>query len=41
MHASVVLGVGKGVLLREVSSVHGCSYGEVPLHIYEKGKPLT
>ena len=26
MHARVVLGVGKGVLFREVSSVHECPY---------------
>ena len=26
MHARVVLGVGKGVLFRDVSSVHGCPY---------------
>ena len=26
MHARVVLGVGKGVLFREVSSVQGCPY---------------
>ena len=28
MHARVVLGVGKGVLFREVSSVQGCPYRE-------------
>ena len=26
MHARVVLGVGKGVLFREVSSVRGCPH---------------
>ena len=34
MHAIVVLGVGKGVLIREVSSVlKGCPYRGVPLYI--------
>ena len=28
MHARVVLGVGKGVLFREVSSFQGCPYTE-------------
>ena len=28
MHARVVLGVGKGVLFREVSSVQGCPHRE-------------
>ena len=34
MHARVVLGVGKGVLFREVSSVQVCPHREreVPLH---------
>ena len=32
MHARVVLGVGKGVLFREVSSVQGCPYRNVPLY---------
>ena len=31
MHARVVLGVGKGVLFREVSSVHECPYRESTL----------
>ena len=26
MHARVVIGVGKGVLFREVTSVQGCPY---------------
>ena len=36
MHARVVLGVGKGVLFREVSSVQECPHREreVPLYIY-------
>ena len=42
MHARVVLGVGKGVLFREVSSVQECPYRErererergVPLYMY-------
>ena len=29
-----VLGVGKGVLFREVSSVQRCPFGEVPLYTY-------
>ena len=35
MHARVVLGVGKGVLFREVSSVQECPHREreVPLYI--------
>ena len=35
MHARVVLGVGKGVLFREVSSVQECPHREreVPLEI--------
>ena len=34
MHARVVLGVGKGVLFREVSSVQECPHrGEVPLYM--------
>ena len=33
MHARVVVGVGKGVLFREVSSVQRCPYREVPLYI--------
>ena len=33
MHARVVLGVGKGVLFREVSSVQGCPYRVVPLYM--------
>ena len=32
MHARVVVGVGKGVLFREVSSVQRCPYREVPLY---------
>ena len=32
MHARVVLGVGKGVLSREVSSVQECPHRGVPLH---------
>ena len=32
MHARVVLGLGKGVLFREVSSVQGCPYRGVPLN---------
>ena len=28
MHARVVLGVGKGVLFREVSSIQGCPHRE-------------
>ena len=32
--AKVVLGVGKGVLFREVSSVQGCPYRGVPLCIH-------
>ena len=31
MHARVVLGVAKGVLFIEVSSVQGCPYREVAL----------
>ena len=31
MYARVVVGVGKGVLFREVSSVQGCPYRGVPL----------
>ena len=36
MHARVVLGVGKGVLFREVSSVQVCPHREreVPLYLY-------
>ena len=36
MHARVVLGVGNGVLFREVSSVQECPHREreVPLYIY-------
>ena len=36
MHARVVLGVGKGVLFREVSSVQECLHREreVPLKLY-------
>ena len=36
MHARVVLGVGKGVLFREVSSVQECPHREreVPLYAY-------
>ena len=33
MYARVVVGVGKGVLYREVSSVQGCPYRGVPLYI--------
>ena len=33
MHARVVVGVGKGVLFREVSSVQRCPYREVPLYM--------
>ena len=33
MHARVVVGVGKGVLFREVSSVQRCPYREVPLYV--------
>ena len=33
MHARVVVGVGKGVLFREVSSVQRCPYREVPLYL--------
>ena len=33
MHARVVLGVGKGVLFREVSSVQECPYKEVALYV--------
>ena len=35
MHARVVLGVGKGVLFREVSSVQECPHREreIPLYI--------
>ena len=33
LHARVVVGVGKGVLFREVSSVQGCPYRGVPLYI--------
>ena len=32
MHARVVVGMGKGVLFREVSSVQRCPYREVPLY---------
>ena len=32
MHARVVVGVGKGVLFREVSSVQGCPHRGVPLY---------
>ena len=32
-HARVVLGVGKGVLFREVSSVQGCPYRGVQLYV--------
>ena len=32
MHARVVLGAGKGVLFREVSSVHGCPHREYIIH---------
>ena len=32
-YARVVVGVGKGVLYREVSSVQGCPYRGVPLYI--------
>ena len=34
MQARVLLGVGEGVLFREVSSVQRCPYGEVPLYIH-------
>ena len=30
MHARVVVGLGKGVFIREVSSVQGCPYRGVP-----------
>ena len=33
MHAREVLGVGKGVLFREVSSVQECPYKEVALYV--------
>ena len=33
MHARVILEVGKGVLVREVSSVQVCPYRGVPLYI--------
>ena len=33
MHARVVLGVGKGVLFREVSSFQGCPYTKYPFSI--------
>ena len=38
MHARVVhvLGLGKGVLFREVSSVQGCPYRGVPLNLLSK-----
>ena len=36
MHARVVVGVGKGVLFREVSSVQRCPYREVPLYTHSK-----
>ena len=32
MHARVLLGMGNGVLFREVSSVEGCPYRGVPLY---------
>ena len=37
MHARVVLGVGKGVLFREVSSVQECPHREreVPLYLLD------
>ena len=40
MHARVVLGVGKGVLFREVSSVEECPYieREVPLYVWVRGQ---
>ena len=34
MHARVVLGVGKGVLFREVSSVQECSHRERGSTVY-------
>ena len=41
MHARVVLGVGKGVLFREVSSVQRCPHREreVPLYTLQRGNP--
>ena len=38
MHARVVVGVGKGVLFREVSSVQRCPYREVPLYTLTRAK---
>ena len=34
MHARVVLGVGKGVLFREVSSVQECPHREIEVPLY-------
>ena len=34
MYARVVLGVGKSVPFREVSSIQGCPYRGVPLYTY-------
>ena len=45
MHARVVLGVGKGVLFREVSSVQECPYiereREVPLYGFRSFSPFV
>ena len=38
MHARAVVGVGKGALFREVSSVQECPHTEVPLYKIKGGK---
>ena len=41
MHARVVLGVGKGVLFREVSSVQECPHRERDSTVYQKFIDVT
>ena len=40
MYARVVLGAAKSVPFREVSSIQGCPYREVPLYIIQLLRPL-